>query len=40
VAMIRQLVEEHLRPGTPRLALGDRGPWPDQCPAGCCPSGR
>jgi ferrochelatase len=37
VTMIRQLVEERLDPAAPRLALGGMGPWPDVCPAGCCP---
>jgi ferrochelatase len=38
VTMIRQLIEERLDPGVPRLALGDRGPHPDDCPAGHCPA--
>jgi ferrochelatase len=37
VTMIRQLVEERLDPAAPRLAMGDEGTWPDQCPPGCCP---
>jgi protoporphyrin/coproporphyrin ferrochelatase len=37
VTMIRQLVEERLDPSRPKLALGGDGPWPDQCPEGCCP---
>lgn len=38
--MVRQLVLERLSaPGAPRAALGDDGPWPDQCPVGHCPSG-
>jgi ferrochelatase len=35
VTMIRNLVEEQTV-GAPRLALGDLGPWPDQCPPGHC----
>jgi protoporphyrin/coproporphyrin ferrochelatase len=38
VTMIRQLVEERLDPGAPRLALGDLGPSPDVCAGGCCPA--
>jgi hypothetical protein len=34
--MIRQLIEERLNPSTPKLALGDDGPYHDTCPAGCC----
>lgn len=38
VAMVRELVEERLRPGqVPRRALGRRGPAHDSCPPGCCP---
>jgi ferrochelatase len=37
VTMIRQLVQERLDPSVPKLALGSDGPWPDQCPPGCCP---
>lgn len=37
VAMIRELVLERTQ-GAPRRALGDRGPAPDLCPEGCCPS--
>jgi protoporphyrin/coproporphyrin ferrochelatase len=36
VQMIRELVVERLDPSSPRLALGPDGPWPDECPAGCC----
>jgi protoporphyrin/coproporphyrin ferrochelatase len=36
VQMIRELVEERLDPTVPRLALGNDGPWPDECPAKCC----
>jgi ferrochelatase len=37
VRMIRELVAERLDENPTRLALGDDGPWPDVCPAGCCP---
>jgi ferrochelatase len=37
VNMIRQLIEERLDPSTPKLALGDDGPYHDTCPARCCP---
>jgi ferrochelatase len=37
VRMIRQLVEERLDPGVPRLALSPLGPSPDTCAAGHCP---
>lgn len=40
VTMIRQLIEERLDPGVPRLAVGSLGPWPDVCPADCCPPPR
>jgi ferrochelatase len=36
VRMIRELVLERIDPSTPQLALGADGPWPDQCPDGCC----
>jgi ferrochelatase len=36
VEMVRELIEERLDPGAPRLALGSYGPFPDQCPADCC----
>lgn len=36
VQMIRELVMERIDPNAPRLALGQSGPWPDQCPADCC----
>jgi ferrochelatase len=36
VRMIRELVEERIRPNQPRLALGDYGPSHDVCPADCC----
>ena len=39
VKMIHELVEERFDSLVPRLALGDRGPSPDQCPADCCPRG-
>jgi ferrochelatase len=37
VSMVRQLVEERLGPGAERAALGQDGPWPDECPVGHCP---
>ena len=37
VSMVRQLTEERLGGGGPRAALGQDGPWPDQCPSGHCP---
>ncbi len=37
VQMIRELIEERLF-NAPRLALGDRGPAPDECAVGCCPA--
>lgn len=40
VDMIVELVEERLSPAAARPALGVLGPWPDQCPADCCPPGR
>jgi ferrochelatase len=36
VAMVRELVEERLDPGSPRRALSAIGPSHDVCPAGCC----
>lgn len=36
VGMIRELIVERLDPAAPRLALGEFGPWPDDCPADCC----
>ncbi len=36
VQMIRELVEERLSDATDRPALGNLGPWPDQCPDDCC----
>jgi ferrochelatase len=40
VRMVRELVEERLSGAPLRLHLGARGPAPDVCPPGCCPSGR
>ncbi|HLI01759.1 MAG TPA: ferrochelatase [Acidimicrobiales bacterium] len=37
VSMVRELIQERLDPTAPRAALGPDGPWPDHCPAGCCP---
>ena len=39
VRMIRELIEERLDAGAPRLALGNDGPWPDACPPDCCSPG-
>ena len=38
IRMIRELVEERRNPRLTRIALGDLGPCPDICPAGCCPA--
>ncbi|HIQ21249.1 MAG TPA: ferrochelatase [Planctomycetes bacterium] len=40
VRMIRQLIVERISDDPTRLALGARGPAPDVCPPGCCPSVR
>lgn len=40
VDMIVELVEERLFPAAARPVVGDLGPWPDQCPPDCCPTGR
>ncbi len=37
VQMIRELVVERIDPGAARLALGQFGPSPDECPQECCP---
>ena len=37
VDMIVELIRERLEPTTPRRALGRSGPWPESCPAVCCP---
>lgn len=37
VSMIRELVAERLDDAAPRRSLSVEGPWPDHCPAGCCP---
>jgi len=39
VRMIRELVEERMSPGSPRLVLGELGPSHDVCPVDCCLSG-
>lgn len=36
VRMIRELIQERIDPQAPRLALGDFGPSPDNCPPECC----
>jgi ferrochelatase len=38
VQMIRELVQERMTPGAPRLALGNLGPSHDVCPIDCCPA--
>lgn len=37
VAGVRELIEERLVDGAPRLSLSALGPGPDACPPGCCP---
>lgn len=37
ITAIRQLVEERLKTGAERLAIGQFGPNHDVCPANCCP---
>jgi ferrochelatase len=37
VDMVVTLVAERMVPGTGRAALGEDGPWPDDCPVGHCP---
>ncbi len=37
IAMIRELIQERIFPGTERLALGSLGPRPDNCADDCCP---
>ncbi len=36
--MVRELVEERLGTSAPRRAVGQFGPWPDNCPEGHCPA--
>ena len=40
ISMIRQLIEERMRPGEPKLSVGNFGPNHDVCPPGCCPPPR
>jgi ferrochelatase len=40
VSGLRELIAERLDPSRPRLSLGAAGPWPDVCPADCCPPPR
>jgi ferrochelatase len=40
VQMIRELIVERIEGSPERPALGTLGPSPDDCPDGCCPSGR
>jgi ferrochelatase len=37
VAMLRSLIEERLEPARGHRAVGAFSPWPDVCPADCCP---
>ncbi|MBV8550711.1 MAG: ferrochelatase [Acidobacteriaceae bacterium] len=37
IRTIRQLIAERLSPAEPKLAIGLFGPYPDVCPADCCP---
>jgi len=39
VRMIRELIAERFDPTSPRPALGELGPAPDECPPDCCPAG-
>ncbi len=39
VTMIRELIQERIAECPTRLAMGTLGPWPDDCPAGCCVRG-
>jgi protoporphyrin/coproporphyrin ferrochelatase len=36
VRMIRELIEERLRPAAVRLTVGSLSAWPDVCPTDCC----
>ncbi len=36
VEMIVELAAERIDPACARQALGEHGPWPDECPADCC----
>ena len=40
VDTIVDLVKERMSPAAARQAVGVLGPWPDRCPADCCPPGR
>ena len=40
VRMIRELIEERIDPGAPRLAVGRYAANPDVCAADCCPAPR
>jgi protoporphyrin/coproporphyrin ferrochelatase len=39
VEMIQELILERIDPAASRLALGEDGTWPDECPQGCCQLG-
>jgi protoporphyrin/coproporphyrin ferrochelatase len=38
VGMVRELVAERMGTQAPRRAIGQFGPWPDNCPEGHCPA--
>ena len=38
IAMIRELIQERIAPGTERRSLGSLGPRHDECAEGCCPA--
>lgn len=38
IAMIRELIEERIVPGTERRSLGSLGPRHDECTENCCPA--
>jgi ferrochelatase len=38
IAMIRELIEERIAPGTERRSLGSLGPRHDECAEDCCPA--
>lgn len=40
VSMIRELIEERIKPETVKLAIGGDGPCQDECPSDCCPAPR
>ena len=38
IRMIRELIEERISRRPERAAVGTLAPWPDTCPADCCPA--